>query len=126
MQSLVACKVANLAFLKSDFEILCFNALGFFFISFFIRKGLALPKHCPSCIFITNLLTRVYDHAWGKGFAVALKMFDVFYKKQMYNSVFTGQANASKDRNCIVSMFLTSFNIYFCLVMHASCNDYVS
>jgi len=55
----------------------------FFFVSFFSRKGLALPKHCPSCIFITNLLTRVYDRAWGKDFAVVLKMFDVSNKKQM-------------------------------------------
>ena len=45
-------------------------------------------------------------------------MFDVFYKKKMYNSVFTGQENAPEDRNCIISMFLTSFNIYFCLFMH--------
>jgi len=69
---------------------------------------------------------RVYDHAWGKDFTVALKMFDVFTKKQMYNSVFTGQENASKDRNCIISMFLTSFNIYFCLVLHVSCVGYMS
>ena len=43
----------------------------------------------------------------------------------MYSSVFTGKENASEDRNCIVSMFLTSFNIYFCLVMHVLCVDYV-
>jgi len=48
-------------------------------------------------------------------------MFDVFNKKQIYDSVFTGQENASKNWNCIISMFLTSFNIYFCLVMHVLC-----
>jgi len=31
---------------------------------------------------------------------------DVFHKKQMYNSVITGKENASKDWNCIISMFL--------------------
>jgi len=36
----------------------------------------------------------------------------------MYNSVFTGKEITYKNLNCILSMFLTSFNIYFCLVMH--------
>jgi len=40
-------------------------------------------------------------------------MFDVFNKKQMYNSVITWKQNASKDCNCIISMFLMSFNIHF-------------
>jgi len=40
-------------------------------------------------------------------------MFDVFDKKQMYDHVTTGKENASEDENCIISMFLTSFNIYF-------------
>ena len=31
---------------------------------------------------------------------------NVFHKKQMYNSVITGKENASKDWNCIISMFL--------------------
>jgi len=31
----------------------------------------------------------------------------------MYDSVITGKGNASKDWNCIISMSLTSFNIYF-------------
>jgi len=35
----------------------------------------------------------------------------------MNDSVFMGQINASEDWNCIVSMFMMSFNIYFCLVM---------
>jgi len=71
-----------------------------------------------------SLLTRVYDHAgckeYCKDFTVALKMLDVLSMKQMYDSVFTGQVNASKNCNYIISMFLTSFNIYFCLVMHVS------
>jgi len=53
-----------------------------------------LHIHCNS------LLTRVYDHAgckeYCKGFTVALKMVDVFNKKQMYH-VITGKENASKD-----------------------------
>jgi len=36
----------------------------------------------------------------------------------MYDSVFTGKENASKNSNCTLSMFLTNFNTYFCLVMH--------
>jgi len=39
-------------------------------------------------------------------------MFDALSKQQMYDSVITSNENASKDRNCISSMFLTSFNIY--------------
>jgi len=35
-------------------------------------------------------------------------------KKQMYESVITGKVNVYKEWNCIVSMFLTSFN--FCFV----------
>jgi len=64
-----------------------------------------------------SLLTRVYDYAGrvvnGKHFSVALKMFDVFDKKQMCDSVFTGKENASKDWNCIISIFLMNFNIFF-------------
>jgi len=40
-------------------------------------------------------------------------MFDVFDKKQMYDSVITGKENASKDRNYVILMFLMSVNIYF-------------
>jgi len=69
-----------------------------------------------------SLLTRVYDHAgckeYCKDFTVALKFFDVFNKKQMYDSVFAGKEIAYKNLSCILSMFLTSFIIYFCLVMH--------
>jgi len=45
-------------------------------------------------------------------------VFILPYKKQMFDSVFTGKENASKNWNCILSMFLTSFNIYFSLVVH--------
>ena len=31
----------------------------------------------------------------------------------MYNSEITGKENASKEWNCILSIFLTSFNVYF-------------
>ena len=31
----------------------------------------------------------------------------------MYDSVIMGKENASKEWNCIISMFLTSFNVYF-------------
>jgi len=67
MQLLVACMVANFAFLKPNFEIqavLTHSAFfqnqkfqsksGFFFI-FFSLKNLALVKHCLSCIYITNI-----------------------------------------------------------------------
>jgi len=50
-----------------------------------------------------SVFTRVYDHTgcreYYKDFTVALKMFDVLNKKQMYDSVITGKENASKDWN---------------------------
>jgi len=49
-------------------------------------------------------------------FAVALKTFKVFNKKEMYDSVITGKENASKDWYCIISMFLISFNVCFVFV----------
>jgi len=92
------------------------------FLRFFSRKDLSLAKHYLRCIFITNLF---YDAAgckeYCKDFSVALKMFNLVNKKQMYDSVITRKENASKDRYCIMSMFLTCFNIHFCLVMHVSC-----
>jgi len=39
-------------------------------------------------------------------------MNDAIDNKQMYDSVIMGK-NASKEQNCILSMFLTSFNVYF-------------
>ena len=63
-----------------------------------------------------SFLTGVYEHAgckeYCKDFTVVLKILDVCNKKQMYNSVFTGKDNASKNWNCILSMFLKSFDIH--------------
>ena len=108
------------------FEARIWNTFGFFEnqkdrqnLAFFNRKGLALAKHCLSCVFITNLFWPVYDHAgyreYCKDFTVALKIIDVIYKKQTWDSVITAKENASKDENCIIIilMFLTSFIIYF-------------
>ena len=39
------------------------------------------------------------------------KINDFIDKKQMHDSVITGKVNAFKEWNCIVSMFLTSFNV---------------
>jgi len=38
-------------------------------------------------------------------------MIDVFDKKQMPDSVITGNEYASKDWTCVISMILTSFNV---------------
>jgi len=66
----VCSRVANSACLKPDFEILAFfEHLWFFweikkgrkirlFLAYFQSVGLALAKHCLSCIFIANLLRR--------------------------------------------------------------------
>jgi len=40
-------------------------------------------------------------------------MIDVVDKKRIFDSAITGKDNASKDWNCITSVFLTSFNVYF-------------
>jgi len=48
-----------------------------------------------------------------KDFTVAVRMIDFIHKKQTCDSVITGKVNASKEWNCIVSMFLTSFNVSF-------------
>jgi len=48
-----------------------------------------------------------------KDFTVALKILDVFNKKQMCVSLITGKGNDSEDWNCITSIFLTCFNIFF-------------
>jgi len=52
-------------------------------------------------------------------------MIDLIFidKKQMYDSVITGKENASKELNCIISMLLTSFNM-FCVWLCIFCvND---
>jgi len=48
-----------------------------------------------------------------KGFTVVLKMFDRFNKKKLHVSVITGKCNASKDWNCIKSIFQRSYNVCF-------------
>jgi len=40
-------------------------------------------------------------------------MINAIDKKQMYDSVIIGKENASKEWDCTISMFLTSFNVYF-------------
>jgi len=40
-------------------------------------------------------------------------MIDVIDKKKMYHNVITGKENVSTECNCVTSMFLTSFNVYF-------------
>jgi len=92
---------------------------------FFSRKELDSDKTLSELhIHYKSFLTRVYDDAGCKeyceDFTVVLKLVDVFNKKQMYESVITGK-NASKDWNCIISMFLTSLMSVLCLVIHFSC-----
>jgi len=40
-------------------------------------------------------------------------MISVIDKKQMHDSVIKEKEYASKDWTCVVSMFFTSFNVYF-------------
>jgi len=142
MWSLFMSKVANLAFLKPNFEIQAFLMhLAFFenqkipvkiwLFYFFQSERLGFGKTISELyIQYKSFLTRVYDHAgckeYCKDFTVVLKIFVVFNKKQMYDSMFTGKENASKNWHCIKSMFLTNFNIYFCLVMHVLRVAYMS
>ena len=120
-------RVANLAFWSQIVKFWLF--LNTFCLFLEIKKGrkiwlifcriyLALVKHCLSCISITkSLATRVYYHArcteYCKKFTVALKMIYVIDKKQMHDSIITGNEYASKDWTCVISVFLTSFNVYF-------------
>ena len=46
-------------------------------------------------------------------FNVALEMMDVVDKKQMCGDVITRTEHASEDWNCIISMVLTSFKVFF-------------
>jgi len=61
--------------------------------------------------------TKVYYHAgcteYCKNFTVPVKMIDVIDKKQMHDSVIVGNEYASKDWTCVISMLLTSSNVYF-------------
>jgi len=105
-------RVANLACLeiKSQKKIW----LLAYFQSDRLGSGTTLSKlH----IHYKSLATRVYYHAgcaeYCKKFTVALKMIYAIDKKQMHDSVITGKEYASKDWTCVISMFLTSFNVYF-------------
>jgi len=103
MQSLVVCRVANLALLKPNFEILAFlKHLAFFenqekpvkiwlflFYIFFSLKGLALVKNILCCIFITNLFLQESMIMQGA------KNLLLFKKCSICNSIFMGQKNAS-------------------------------
>jgi len=73
-----------------------------------------------------SLLMRVNDHAGCKYFTVALKMFDIFNTKQMYDSVFTGQENASKNGIALYRCFWRVSISIFCLVMHVLYVAYMS
>jgi len=119
----------NLAFLKPDFEILAsLTHLAFFenqktpetsgFFDFFQSERLGPGKTLSELhIHYKSLLTKVYDPAgwkeYCKDFTVALKMLNSVNKKQMYDSVIKRKENASKDWNCIISIFPTSSNIHF-------------
>ena len=78
-------------------------------------------------ISIINLLTRVYVHAgckqYCKYFSVALKIFNVFNKEQMYDSVMMGKESASEDWNCITvyEYFWRVLTSTLCLVVHVLC-----
>jgi len=72
-----------------------------FFFLFFHSERLGFGKTLSKLhLDYTFLLTRVYDHAgckqYCKDFTAALKMFSVFKKKRMYNSVFMRKENTSK------------------------------
>jgi len=108
MLSLVACRAANLAFLKQDFEILALydafasqNRALSFLLFFFSQKGLSLAKPCLSCIFITNLLWR--EHMIMQDARYITKILLLLWKRSIYlirnkmhDSLFTVQENASK------------------------------
>jgi len=103
----ITARVATLAVSKPDFEILAFlTSLAFFgnkkarrnrdFSGFFQPERLGSGKILSELRFhYISLLKRVYDHVgrtkFCKDFTVALKVIDVIYRKQMYDSVITGK-----------------------------------
>ena len=123
-------RVTNVAFLKPDFKILAFFEHLWLFLEIKkARQNLAFSGFLQSerlgsgktlselHIHYKSLLKRVYNHAgctkYWKYFTVALKMIDGIDKKQTYHNVITGKENASKEWNCITSMFLTGFDVHF-------------
>jgi len=104
------------------------NTFGFFgsknvrkiwlFLAYFQSDRLGSGKTLSELhIHYKPLATRVYYHSgcteYCKIFSVALKMIYVIDRKQMHGSVITGKEYASKDWTCVISMFLTIFNVYF-------------
>jgi len=118
----VCSRVATSAFLKAGFVTLAFfEHLWLFFEIKKARKiwlgsGKTFPELSELHIHYKYLATRVYYHAgcteYCKNFTAALNMIDVIDEKQMHDSVITGKEYASKDWTCVISMFLTSFNVY--------------
>jgi len=121
-----ASRVANLAFLSQILKFWLFlTPLAFFGnqksktkSGFFQSERLGSGKALSELhIYYKSLLKRVYNRAgctkYWKDFTLALKMIDAIDKKHMYDSVVTGKENASEEWNCIISMYLKSFNIYF-------------
>jgi len=50
-------------------------------------------------------------------------MIDVIDKKQLHDSIITGKEYACKDWTSVISMVLTSFNVYF--VCGCACFMYI-
>jgi len=121
------CRVANLAFLKPDFEILAFfERLWLFlgnkkkpdkiwiFLAFFQSERLGSGKTLLELYSLQISSERVCRlRRILKKIDFCPKIISVIDKKQMYDNVIMGKENASKEWNCIISMFLTSFNVYF-------------
>jgi len=82
-------------------EILAFYKAPDFYGFFQLGKHGSGKTLSELHIYHKSLLTRVYGHAgckeYCKDFTVALKTFDVFDKKQMYDSVITAKENAYKN-----------------------------
>ena len=110
----IGSRVANFAFLKPDLKILAFLNT---FAVFQSERLDSIKTLSELHIHYILLLTRVYDLAgcteYCKNFAVALKMIDAFDKKQMYDRVIIGKKMLVKIGDCIILMFLMSFNVYF-------------
>jgi len=123
----VLIRVANSPFLKLDFEILAFFEHLWLFLEIKkARQTLVFSGFFQSWLWKSidwaayslknsseKSITMAACTKHRKDFTVALKLIDFIHKKQMCDNVITGKVNASKEWNCIVSMFLTSFNVSF-------------
>jgi len=124
-------RVANLGFLKLDFEIVAFfEHLAFFgnkkvrkiwlFLAYFQSDRLDSDITLSELhIHYKNLVKRVYYHAgctgYCKFFSVALKMIYVIDKKQMHDSVIT-----AKRLDLCYNDFFHELSI-FCVIVHVLC-----